>query len=157
MLSKILSREVFDMALTFKASGKLQEGLRVDVQVRQFQMAFDEPENLGGKDSAPNPVEGLLASLIGCLGIVTRVVAQEKNLPVEGVEIEVEGDLDPRGFMGQYNLVRPGFLAVRYAVKVKGNLSDEQIKTLMEEVDKRCPVSDTLGKGTQVSGEFVKA
>jgi len=145
------------MALTFKASGKLQEGLRVDVQVRQFQMAFDEPENLGGKDSAPNPVEGLLASLIGCLGIVVRVVAQEKNLPVEGVEVEAEGDLDPRGFMGQYNLVRPGFLAVRYTVKVKGNLSDEQLKVLMQEAEKRCPVSDTLGKGTQVSGAFVKA
>lgn len=145
------------MALTFKASGKLQKGLRVDVQVRQFQLAFDEPESLGGKDSAPNPVEGLLASLVGCLSIVVRVIAQEKHLPVESVEVDVEGDLDPRGFMGQYDLVRPGFLAVRYTVRVKGDLSDEQLKVLVEEAEKRCPVSDNLSKGTKVSGSFVRA
>ena len=145
------------MAMTFKASGKWVGGLQVRAQVRQFTMNFDEPPSLGGQDSAPNPVEGLLESLVGCLGIVTVVVAREKNLPVEGVEIEVEGDLDPRGFMGQYELVRPGFLAVRFEVKVQRNLKEEDLRALLTEVKNRCPVSDTLGKGTVIEGKLVQA
>jgi len=141
------------VATTFKVSGKWSSCLRVDTQVRDFSLSFDEPETLGGKDSAPNPVEGLLASLAGCLGIVTCVVAQEKKLPIEGIEVETEGDLDPRGFMGQYQEVRPGFLAVRYKVKVKGNLSDKQLEELYQEVENRCPVSDTMKNGTKVEGK----
>ncbi|HOA98843.1 OsmC family protein [Candidatus Sordicultor fermentans] len=140
------------MINTFKATGEWKGGLRIDTQVRNFTLSFDEPPSLGGEDSACNPVEGVLASLAGCLGIVSRVVAQEKNLPIEKIEIEVEGDLDPRGFMGQYDQVRPGLLAIRYQVKVNGDLSDEELKEFEEEVDRRCPVSDTLKNGTKVEG-----
>ncbi|MEN3202921.1 MAG: OsmC family protein [Atribacterota bacterium] len=140
--------------LTFRASGEWTGGLRIDTKVRDFSLSFDEPPSLGGKDSAPNPVEGLLAALIGCLGIVTVVVAREKNLPVEKIAIEAEGDLDPRGFMGQYNLVRPGFLAVRFVVKVSGKLSPDDLTLLLDEVKKRCPVSDVLSNGTQVEGRI---
>ncbi|WP_017872421.1 OsmC family protein [Candidatus Caldatribacterium saccharofermentans] len=143
--------------LTFRASGEWAGGLRVDAKVRHFSLSFDEPPSLGGKDSAPNPVEGLLASLVGCLGIVTVVVAREKNLPVEGVSIEVEGDLDPRGFMGQYDVVRPGFLAVRFVVKVRGKLSSDDLAALLKEVEKRCPVSDVLSNGTRVEGKIESA
>lgn len=145
------------MAMTFRSTGKWVGGLRVETQVRQFTLNFDEPPSLGGEDSAPNPVEGLLASFVGCLGIVAVVVAREKNLPLEGVEVEVEGDLDPRGFMGQYQLVRPGFLTVRFVVKVKGNLTEAEMQELLREIENRCPVSDTLGKGTVVEGQIKKA
>lgn len=141
------------MINTFKVTGEWKKGLRVDTQVRNFALSFDEPPSLGGEDSACNPVEGLLASLAGCLGIVARVVAQEKNLPIEKIQVEIEGDLDPRGFMGQYDQVRPGLLAVRYQIKVSGNVSDKDLKEFAEEVDKRCPVSDTLKNGTKVEGK----
>lgn len=140
--------------LTFRASGEWTGGLRIDTKVRDFSLSFDEPPSLGGRDSAPNPVEGLLAALVGCLGIVTVVVAREKNLPVEKISIEAEGDLDPRGFMGQYNLVRPGFLAVRFVVRVSGKLSPDDLALLLDEVKKRCPVSDVLSNGIQVEGRI---
>lgn len=142
--------------LTFRASGEWVGGLRIETKVRNFSLNFDEPPSLGGKDSAPNPVEGLLAALIGCLGIVTVVVAREKNFPVEKVAIEAEGDLDPRGFMGQYDVVRPGFLVVRFVVKVSGEISEEDLTRLFSEVERRCPVSDVLGNGTRVEGRIAK-
>jgi uncharacterized OsmC-like protein len=85
---------------------------------------------------------------------VTVVVAREKNLPVERIAIEAEGDLDPRGFMGQYDVVRPGFLSIRFVVKVSGKLSEEELQQLLDEVKKRCPVSDVLSNGTEVSGRI---
>ncbi len=105
------------MINTFKATGEWKGGLRIDTQVRNFTLSFDEPPSLGGEDSACNPVEGVLASLAGCLGIVSRVVAQRKIYPSRKIEIEVEGDLDPRGFMGQYDQVRPGLLL--FAIRSK--------------------------------------
>ncbi|MCS7242599.1 MAG: OsmC family protein [Candidatus Caldatribacterium sp.] len=143
--------------LTFRASGEWVGGLRIETKVRQFSLSFDEPPSLGGKDSAPNPVEGLLAAFVGCLGIVTIIVARERNLPVEKIAVEAEGDLDPRGFMGQYDLVRPGFLALRFVVKVSGRLSSDDLAALLEEVKKRCPVSDVLSHGTKVEGKIESA
>ena len=92
-----------------------------------------------------------------CLGIVACVVANEKKIPFEGIDISVEGDLDPRGFMGQDKNVRPGMQSIRYNIKVKGNLSDTQLKEFLEEIEKRCPVSDTLKNGTSVTGRIGKA
>ncbi len=145
------------MAITFKATGHWEGGLRVNSKVRNFSLAFDEPPSLGGQDTAPNPVEVMLSSLLGCLSITTCVVASEKKIPFEGIDITVEGDLDPRGMMGQYDTVRPGMLAIRYVIKIKGNLSDEQLNILLNEVEKRCPVSDTLKNGTVLSGTLMKA
>lgn len=145
------------MAVTFKASGHWDGCLRIKSMVRDFSLSYDEPPTLGGEDTAPNPVEALLSSLVGCLGIVACVVANEKKIPFEGIDISVEGDLDPKGFMGQDKNVRPGMQAIRYNINVKGNLSDAQIKEFLEEIEKRCPVSDTLKNGTNVTGKIVSA
>jgi len=99
----------------------------------------------------------MLSSLVGCLSIVTGVVANEKKIHYEGIDITVEGDLDPRGMMGQNNVIRPGMLAIRYTIQVKGDIDDEQLKVLLDEVEKRCPVSDTLKNGTKMSGTMVKS
>ncbi|HSV31948.1 MAG TPA: OsmC family protein [Atribacteraceae bacterium] len=143
--------------MQFKVNGKWSGCMRVDSMIRQFTVRFDEPPTLGGEDSAPNPVEVLLSSLVGCLGIVVCVVAGERKMAFRGIEIDVDGDLDPRGFMGQYDQVRPGFLAIRYTVRIDGDLSEEEMQLLYEEVEKRCPVSDTLKYGTKVEGRVVKA
>jgi putative redox protein len=144
------------MVTTFKATGHWDGCLRIKSIVRDFSLAYDEPPSLGGEDTAPNPVEAILSSLVGCLGIVACVVTNEKKIPFEGIDISVEGDLDPRGFMGQDKNVRPGMQSIRYNIKVKGNLSDTQLKEFLEEIEKRCPVSDTLKNGTSVTGRIGK-
>jgi uncharacterized OsmC-like protein len=42
-------------------------------------------------------------------------------------------------------------------VKVQGSLSEEELRALLTEVENRCPVSDTLGKGTVIEGKLVRA
>lgn len=65
--------------ITFKAEGRWLGNLKIEAKIRdKFVIYMDEPPSLGGEDSAPNPVEVVLASLIGCLGIVIAVVAKEK-------------------------------------------------------------------------------
>ncbi len=141
--------------VNFKTNGKWSGCMRMDAAIRQFQVTFDEPPSLGGEDTAPNPVEVLLSSLLGCLGIVTCIVAGERGYALEGVEIDVEGGLDPRGFMGQDSDVRSGLSTVRYTVKIKGDLDAKELDDFCREVERRCPVSDTMKNGTSVEGQFV--
>jgi hypothetical protein len=42
---------------TFSADARQVEGLRSETKTRQFSLTVDEPPNLGGTDTGPNPVE----------------------------------------------------------------------------------------------------
>lgn len=40
---------------------------KATIEVRDFELVVDEPEDMGGTDEGPNPLEYLLASQSGCL------------------------------------------------------------------------------------------
>jgi hypothetical protein len=48
---------------TFAADSRQVDGLRSETKIRQFSLTIDEPANLGGTDTGPNPVELVLAAL----------------------------------------------------------------------------------------------
>jgi putative redox protein len=51
---------------TFAADSRQVDGLRSETKIRQFSLTIDEPANLGGTDTGPNPVELVLAALATC-------------------------------------------------------------------------------------------
>ena len=51
--------------LIFSINGKSVNPTRYEGKVRQFSIAVDEAEIFGGKDSAPTPVEYILAGYAG--------------------------------------------------------------------------------------------
>src|SRR5207253_4759697 len=73
---------------------------------RRFTIMVDEPSELGGVDGAPNPVEVLLSALAGCVtaGIATN--AQMFGVPIDAIDIDLEADVDARGFLGHDQSVR---------------------------------------------------
>lgn len=68
---------------------------------------------------------------------------KRKNIPLESVEIFTEGDLDPRGFMGDSS-VRAGYDEVRVKIKISSSVERDKIEDLIKEVERRCPVSDII-------------
>src|SRR5690625_4839496 len=86
--------------VTFNTVGTYRGNLRTDVAARQFQVGVAEPEELGGDDSAPNPMELLLAGLDGCLAVVADVVAAEYDAKIKSLSLTTDADLDARGFLG---------------------------------------------------------
>jgi hypothetical protein len=44
---------------TFAADSRQIDGLRSETKIRQFSLTVDEPPNLGGTDTGPNPVLSL--------------------------------------------------------------------------------------------------
>ncbi len=135
---------------TFKAKSKLVDGLQVDSTVRNFTVRMDEPVNLGGTDTGMNPVEALLAALGSCLTIVAGAFAEAHDIQLEEFWVELEGDLDPDGFLRGAEGVRNGFQEVRFTTHIKTSASEEKVAAFVEFIKTRCPVSDTMMNGTKV-------
>jgi uncharacterized OsmC-like protein len=135
---------------TFKAKSKLIEGLQVDSTVRNFSIRMDEPVNLGGTDTGMNPVEALLAALGSCLAIVAGAFAKSQGIELEDFWVEIEGDLDPDGFLRGAEGVRRGFQEVRFTPHIKTSASEEEVQKFMTFIKNRCPVSDNLMNVTKV-------
>ncbi|WP_273846913.1 OsmC family protein [Rubrobacter calidifluminis] len=137
---------------TFSVQSRLAEGVRTETKIRGFDLTVDEPKDLGGTDAGPNPVELVLAALATCQEIVYSVYAARAGVELERVEVDAEGDLDPRGFLGVSEEVRPGFENVRYRVRIESPSEPEKVRELSRLVDEHCPVFDILTRPVEVSG-----
>ncbi len=135
---------------TFEVTSRQVAGLRSEVALRQFTLAVDEPEALGGADSAPNPVELLLASLASCQEITYRLYADALDIPLRGVSVRLKGDLDLRGFFAVQGDVRPGYQSIEAVVSLDSPAPEQDLVRLKETVDRHCPVLDIVRGATPV-------
>ena len=138
---------------TFKATTKLIKGLQVENTVRQFTLLMDEPEDLGGTDTGINPVEAILTALGSCITIVAAAFAESEGIDLQDFWLELEGDLDPSGFLQGAEGVRRGFNEVRLTPHITTSSSAEDVDKFMTFIKSRCPVSDNLINATTVVTE----
>jgi putative redox protein len=134
--------------LTFQSRTSLESGLQCRAVMREHSMVIDEPAGLGGDDAGPNPVEALLSALAACRIITYRFHAARLGIPLDGVEVLMEGDLDLRGFLAEEDSLRPGFQEIRGQVKLTTSASPEQVEKLEAAVNRYCPVRDNLATPT---------
>ena len=135
---------------TFKATSRWIEGMQVENTVRNFTVRMDEPKNLGGTDTGINPVEAQLAALGSCLTIVAAAFAESQEIDLQAFWVDLEGDLDPDGFLKGKPGVRKGFQQVRFTPHIKTSSSDEKVAEFMHFIKERCPVSDVMVNGTEI-------
>lgn len=136
------------MKETFKAvARKTATGLQVESEARTFKIIMDEPEELGGSNTGMNPVEALLCTLGSCQTIVAFAFAEAYGIKLDGFHVEIEGDLDPDGFMGIAEGVRNGFQEIRYSMHFKSEASQEELEGFANFIESKCPVADCLQNG----------
>ncbi len=130
---------------TFKAQA---QGNKVPTQVSitdtQWSFQLDEPVEDGGTNTGANPMQYFAASLAGCQNEQAQVVAEELSLNIEQIDINLEIDLDLSGFMGMADHSNGSYKNVRMAAFVHGEVSEEQVRTVGEKVDARCPILGLL-------------
>ena len=88
---------------------------------RTHKIVADEPFELLGGDSAPNPQELLMAAFNACITVGYVAGASLQGITLESLEIRTRGELDLRGFLGLSDSVPPGYEEIDYEVKIKGN------------------------------------
>jgi uncharacterized OsmC-like protein len=106
---------------------------------RSFAIAADEPCELLGENSAPNPQELLMSALNACVMVGYVAGAAVRGIRLEKLEIETCGELDLRGFLGIDARVPAGYESIRYVVRIKGSGTPEQFREIHETVLKTSP------------------
>lgn len=128
----------------FKARAELLEGLAVDCEARGMSFTLDEPPELGGTDTGMNPVEALLSALGACKCIVARAFAKANKIKLHTVDIDVEGVLDPDGFMGTNPEAKIGFTEIKTTYHFDADNTTEELEAFVQFIESHCPVQDTL-------------
>ncbi len=135
----------------FEAQSRQGDGLDSTVAIRKFSVRVDEPHTLGGEDSAPNPVEYILAALGACQEITYRLYADALGIPLDGVSVRVSGSIDLRGFFNVDPATRAGFSGIEAEVTLDSPAPPADLARLKAIVDAHCPVLDILRNPTPVA------
>ena len=139
---------------TWSATVTWNGGFRSEAKIREFDpLTSDEPEGLGGDDTAPNPVEQLLGSFGNCLAVGYAANASTAGIEIRDLKIELEGDLNLHTFLGlaQDNA---GYEGIQVKVHLDTDASDEAVRELHEKVTGTSPVGHTLSRPVPVSVEL---
>jgi uncharacterized OsmC-like protein len=109
-----------------------------------FVLEGDEPPVLLGQNQAPNAVETVLHALASCLAVGFVYNAAARGVAVESLDLDLEGELDLRAFLGLSEEVRPGFREIRVTYRSRTDAPREEVEELCEHVQKTSPVLDML-------------
>ena len=101
---------------------------------RQFSIDIDEPCELGGSNRFANPQEHLLAALNACMMVGYVAQCAVRGITLEKLEIETQGQIDLRGFLGLDPAVPPGYGNLTYVVRIKGNGTREHFAEIHKTV-----------------------
>jgi uncharacterized OsmC-like protein len=138
---------------TVKVTGELTGNFKFDAEAGEYTAVVDQSKGAGGDGAGPNPLQYLFLSLGGCVATIARMTAKRQRVELRGVEVEIEGDIDTDFLTGKTDEGRAGFKEIRVHTRLDTDLSEEDEKAFLEEVDRRCPISDNLTNTTSV--EFI--
>jgi len=134
----------------FRAQTEWIDNVACKARIRQFELATDEPPSLGGHDSAPNPVELVLAALGTCQEVIYSAYAAFMGIPLQAVKVDVRGSLDLKGMFGLDESVPSGFQEITFDTFIQTSADAAEVQKLVDTVQAHCPVLDTLTRAIQV-------
>ena len=136
-----------------RLEAKQVDGFKIEAKARNHSMIIDQPEASGGSNSGPNPLEYQFASLASCVITIGHIIAKQRRLPVRGITVNVEGELDTDVFMGTSTATRAGFTGIKVMVTVDGDMTQAEKEQYVADIDHRCPISDNVLNATPITFE----
>jgi putative redox protein len=110
-------------------------------------LGADEPVEMGGQDTGPDPFELLLAALGACTAMTIRMYAKRKNLRLDRVEVKLRHMQRAAGVD-----IKDRFERV---ITLEGQLSPEERDHLLT-IAERCPVSQALKRSSDITSLLVE-
>jgi len=123
----------------FRFEAKTEKGLSVN---------FDAPAKYGGEDTAPTPMETVLASLAGCTSfdVLTILKKKRQNISSYSVETEAERNEEPPEVFTKIH--------IKYIITGK-NISKEAVERAIQlSYDKYCSVGAMLKKTAEITTSY---
>lgn len=133
-------------------------GLGEEQSHRQpFTFETDHPEIFASEDHGATPVETVLVGLSGCLGAGIATVAQNRGIQLRSVKTTLEAGMDLAGILGIDGDVRNGFDGIRVSYEIDADASEEDIRAVVAQSQKRSAVFDIVTNPTDVWVEVKKS
>ena len=116
-----------------------------------FTFDADHPEVFASQDKGATPVEMVLVGLASCLTAGVAAVAQHRGIQLRSVTATLEGGMNIQGILGIDKDVRNGFEGIKVAFKIDADASQDEIKALVAQSQKRSAVFDIVTNPTNVT------
>jgi uncharacterized OsmC-like protein len=117
---------------------------------KTFSVEADHPQVFAAEDNAPTPVELVLSGLASCLTAGVAAVAQRRGIQLHSVKATLEADMDLQGILGIDDDVRNGFGTIRVHFDINADASEDDIKAVVAQSQKRSAVFDIITNPTSV-------
>ena len=108
------------------------ETFAVDVEAGPFAWTLDEPQSLGGRGTAPDPVTSFLGALCGCLSISIQMSARARHVPLAGMQISAR--TNEKGYVK----------TVEVDLTVRSPAAEEHVRTIVERAERGCYIKALL-------------
>ena len=119
----------------------------------EFTFEADHPEIFAAEDKGATPVEMVLVGLASCLTAGVAAVAQRRDIQLHSVSATLEAGMDLQGILGIDTDVRNGFDGIKVHFHIDADASEEDIKALVAQSQKRSAVFDIVTNPTNVNVE----
>jgi uncharacterized OsmC-like protein len=121
---------------------------------RRHKIVADEPYELLGTDSAPNPQELLMSAVNACMMVGYVAQAAVRGITLTTCRIEMTGELDLRGFLGLDTEVPNGYRQLDYVVTLEGDGTRAQYEEIHEAVKATSPNFYNINRTIEMNGRL---
>jgi len=139
------SKPAFGLGMGLSRS-TVTDGLTCQVKEGNWTFLVDMPEQAGGNGAGPTPGVYGRAALGSCLAIGYMMRAAVMGISIRHLEVEVQADYDDGVLFGTTTNVPPGYIEVRYIVKVDSEAPEEKIIEMVESADRLSPYLDIFSR-----------
>jgi len=132
--------------ITLTARGS-QAGAPIACSVDLGRAIYDAQahQGVGGAGTGACSGDLLLGALAACAQITCQMVAAAMAIPIEGIDVRVEGDLDLQGTLGISKEAPVGFQSIRVIFDDRApQATKEQLSALQAKTEQYCVVMQTL-------------
>jgi uncharacterized OsmC-like protein len=124
--------------------------------VQEFTYDTDHPEVFASADKGSTPVEFCLVGLAGCLTAGIAAVATHRAIQIHSIKATLEAPMDIQGILGIDSDVRNGFDGIKVSYQIDADASEDDIKAVVAQSQKRSAVFDIIANPTNVTVEVNK-
>lgn len=135
--------ELSPMPLKAIVSAEGRSGVR-HIRIRDHHILNDSPHDFAGFDLGPSSPETMMGVLGACVVHICEMQAAVRRVPLDSIEVEVNGIYDPRAGKPGFERVPMHPTDIHYVVNVASSATSEAILELFDAVEQVCPILSLL-------------
>lgn len=123
------------------------------IRIRDHQVISDSPPDFAGYNLGPSSPELQLGVLGSCVTHIFLIQAAERRVPLNHLEVEVSGLIDPRAGKPGHETTPVWPHEIGYTVHIDSPASQADIDALFEAVERSCPILNLLRNPQSIRAE----